>query len=206
LLEPRAALKNGVIGNLLSGDLNLAKLLKRNLQAVRRSGAQLALQSKSSVPVFSSPLPTNGSKRWKPVMASDQDLYHELAFYTLAHSDPSFLHQHIVDAYAAQHADENTKPIVIVFALVGLYLHLEKNLTGRQVQRFHMKLAKIRRQWVKPEPPKERGAITVQHVLAAAEGPSRDALIDRWCASVWEAWNESHDDIANLARIELGIL
>jgi hypothetical protein len=46
----------------------------------------------------------------------------------------------------------------------------------------------------------------VQHVLAAAEGPSRDALIDSWCASVWEAWNESHDDIANLARIELGIL
>jgi hypothetical protein len=139
-------------------------------------------------------------------MASDQDLYHELSFYTLAHSDPSFLHQHMVDAYTAQHADETTRPIAIVFALVGLYLHIEKDFTGRQVQRFHIKLAKIRRQWVRPLLPKERGDITVRHVLAAAAGPSRDALIHSWCASVWEAWNDSHDDIANLAKNELGIL
>jgi hypothetical protein len=79
-------------------------------------------------------------------MASDQDLYHELSCYTLAHSDSSFLHQHIVNAYTAQHADETTKPIAIVFALVGLYLYIEKNFTGRQVQRFHTKLAKTRRQ------------------------------------------------------------
>jgi hypothetical protein len=37
-------------------------------------------------------------------------------------------------------------------------------------------------------------------------GPSRDALIHSWCASVWEAWKDSHDDIANLAKNELGIL
>jgi hypothetical protein len=145
-------------------------------------------------------------QRRKLVMASNQDLDHELSFYTLAHSDSSFLHQHIVDAYTAQHADETTKPIAIVFALVGLYLHTEKNFTGRQVQRFHMKLAKIRRQWVRPFLPKERGAITVRHVLAAAAGPSRDALIHSWSASVWEAWNDSHDDTANLVKNELAIL
>src|ERR1700733_15180069 len=76
-----------------------------------------------------------------------EDLYHELSCYTLAHPDPSFIHQHIVDAYTAQHADETTKPIALVFALIGLYLHVEKNFTGRQVQRFHRKLAKIRRMW-----------------------------------------------------------
>ncbi len=134
------------------------------------------------------------------------DLYHELSYYTLAHRDPAFIHQHIVDAYTAQHAHETTKPIAVVFALIGLYLHLEKNFTGRQVQRFHMKLAKVRRRWVRLPLPKERGAITVRHVLAAAEGPSRDALIDIWCASVWQAWNESHCHIANLAKNELGIL
>ena len=75
------------------------------------------------------------------------DLYHELSYYTLAHRDPSFIHQHIVDAYTAQHANETTKPIAVVFALIGLYLHIEKNFTGRQVQRFHMKLAKVRRRW-----------------------------------------------------------
>ena len=140
-------------------------------------------------------------------MTPDLDnLYHELSCSTLAHPDPSFVHQHIVDAYTAQHADDATKPIALVLALIGLYLHVEKNFTGRQVQRFHMKLAKNRRLWISPQLPKERGTITVQHVLAAAAGPSRDALIDSWCASVWEAWNESHCHIANLAKNELGIL
>ena len=64
------------------------------------------------------------------------DLYHELSCYTSAHPDPSFIHQHIVDAYTAQHANETTKLIALVFALIGLYLHVEKNFTGRQVRGF----------------------------------------------------------------------
>ncbi len=140
------------------------------------------------------------------MITADQDLYHELSYYTLAHPDPSFIHQHIVDAYAAQHADETTKPIAVVFGLIGLYLHVEKDFTGRQVQKVHMRLAKIRRQWVRPRSPKERGAITVRNVLAAAPGPSRDALIHSWCASVWEAWSESRDHITNLVKNELDIL
>jgi hypothetical protein len=58
-------------------------------------------------------------------MATDLDLFHELSFYTLSHGDPAFIHQNSVDAYTAQHADETTKPIAVVFALIGLYLHLE---------------------------------------------------------------------------------
>ena len=51
-----------------------------------------------------------------------RELYHELSAYTLSHPDPSFIHQYVVDAFAAQTADENTKPIALTFALVGLYL------------------------------------------------------------------------------------
>jgi hypothetical protein len=138
-------------------------------------------------------------------MTSDQDLYNELAFYTLAHRDPSFIHQHIVDAYAAQHADETSKPIHIVFALVGLYLHVEKNFTGKQVQRAHMQLARHRRQWTPPPMPKERGAVTIADVLATAPGHQRDAMIHRWCESAWEAWQESRNQIVDLVRNELGI-
>jgi len=72
----------------------------------------------------------------------DRELYNELACHTLAHGDPSFIHQYIVDAYAAQHADEKTKPIGLAFALVGLYLHIERHYSGKEVQRAHMKLAK----------------------------------------------------------------
>jgi hypothetical protein len=34
---------------------------------------------------------------------TNDELYNELAFYTLSHPDPAFLHQHVVDAYAAQY-------------------------------------------------------------------------------------------------------
>ena len=53
---------------------------------------------------------------------TSEDAYHELCYYTLAHRDPSFIHQHVVDAFAAQHADEKTKPIKLTFALVGALL------------------------------------------------------------------------------------
>jgi len=52
---------------------------------------------------------------------SEQERYDELACYTLAHPDPGFIHQNIVDAFGAQTATEADKPIKIAFALVGLY-------------------------------------------------------------------------------------
>ncbi len=78
--------------------------------------------------------------------SNNEELFHELMYYTLAHPDPAFIHQNVVDAYAAQTAGSETKNITIVFALVGLYLSVEKDLTGRQVQKVHMQLAKRRRQ------------------------------------------------------------
>jgi hypothetical protein len=136
---------------------------------------------------------------------SDQELQDELSFYTLAHPSPAFIHQHIVDAYAAQKADDTTKPITIVFALLGLYLHVEKNFTGKQVQKAHMQLARHRRQWFRPPLPDYRGAIAVSDVLAAAPGPQRDAMIHNWCVSVWEAWRAAREQIVDLARNELGV-
>ncbi len=91
-------------------------------------------------------------------MPTDHDLYNELSCYTIAHGDAAFIHQHIVDAFIAQTADESTKPISLTFALVGLYLHVERQFTGRQVQLAHMKLAQ------------DRGAITVTDVMAAPAG------------------------------------
>jgi len=44
-----------------------------------------------------------------------QDIFDQLCFYTMNHSDPRFIHQHAVDAYAVQMADEMTKPIAVVF-------------------------------------------------------------------------------------------
>lgn len=128
------------------------------------------------------------------------DLYHELSYYTLAHGDQSFIHQHVVDAYAAQCASESTKPIAVAFALIGLYLAVEQSRSGKDVQRIHMKLAKRRREWPRFALPHERGSITVSDVLAAPAGERRDDMIRQWCASVWAAWAESHAQVKALLR------
>lgn len=127
-----------------------------------------------------------------------EDAFHELCGYTIAHRDPAFIHQHVVDAFAAQHADEQTKPIALTFALVGLYLHLEAGRTGKQVQRVHMQLARRKHQWPSFPLPANRGKITAASVLAVPAGPARDRAIDAWCASVWEAYRESHSAVADL--------
>ena len=138
-------------------------------------------------------------------MPSDQELYEELSFYTLSHSDVAFIHQHIVDAYAAQHAGDQTKPIRTVFALIGLYLHIEKGLTGRQVQKMHMRLANQRKHWPTIPPPETEARITVADVLSAPPGEQRDAAIHDWCIAVWKTWQPQHNVIVERARQELDI-
>ena len=139
------------------------------------------------------------------VAKSEQESNHELTFYTLAHSDPAFIHQHAVDAFAAQTADANTKPITVVFALIGLYLYIEKGFTGKQVQRAHMKMARYRKEWPKLPLPEARGAVRIADVLAAGPGAERDAMIRCWCNAVWHAWQPCRNVIVALAKDELGV-
>lgn len=132
----------------------------------------------------------------------ERQAYEELCCYTLAYGDAAFIHQHVVDAFAAQHADENSKPIGLTFALVGLYLHVERQFTGRQVQRAHMTLARRKRSWPRFPLPADRGAITAVEVMAAPAGPARDRAIDEWCEAVWEAFRESRPEVVALLTQE----
>ncbi len=133
-------------------------------------------------------------------MSSDQLAFDELCYYTLAHGDPSFIHQHVVDAFAAQTSTGHDKPIRLTFALVGLYLHVEENYSGREVQLAHMRLARRKRRWPAFALPHDRGAITVTDVVAATDGADRDRMIHEWCASVWEAFRENREIVINLVR------
>ena len=136
---------------------------------------------------------------------TDEELFHELTFYTLALSDPSFLHQHAVDAYAAQHATESSRPIYLVFALVGLYLHVEKGFSGRSVQKTHMRLAGRPKTWPRLPLPQQRGSVSVADVLGAAPGAARNAAIHTWSAAVWDAFRHLQPQIAALLLQELDI-
>lgn len=126
---------------------------------------------------------------------TSQEAFHELSYYTLSHKGEEFIHQYIVDAFAAQMADENTKPIKINFGLIGLYLHLEIGFTGRQVQLAHTQLAKYKNQLPKIDPPQNRGEITVFDVLNSPEGEERDEMIEKWMKSVWEAYTNQQEKI-----------
>ncbi len=126
-----------------------------------------------------------------------------MSYYTLEKRDPEFIHQYIVDAFAAQTADAKTKPITLAFALIGLYLHLEKDYTGKEVQQAHMVLGKTKKAWPKFELPVERGDFTVVDVLAAPFGAPRDEAINKWSQSVWQAYKNVHQPVKYLMEKEL---
>jgi len=126
--------------------------------------------------------------------------YDQLCAYTLTRGDAAFIHQHVVDAFAAQHAGEHSKPIGITFALVGLYLLVERGWTGKQVQRAHMQLARQKHAWPAFVLPADRGSMTAIDVMREVEGSARDRAIHAWCRSVWTAFTGSRESIAGLLR------
>lgn len=124
--------------------------------------------------------------------------YDEVYLYTMGR--PGFILQHVVDAFAVQTADQNSEPLPVVFGLVGLYLHLEKHFSGRQVQEVHMKMGSRKREWPKISFPLDRGSMTVLNVLAEPAGRGRDKAIDNWCRSVWTSFGGNRQAIVALLR------
>ena len=69
--------------------------------------------------------------------------------------------------------------------------YVEEGFSGLRVQQVHMRLGKEKRSWKTIPLPIDRGNVTTADVLAAPAGPERNAAIDAWCASVWEAYSKS---------------
>ena len=120
-------------------------------------------------------------------------VYSDLQCYTVAKQDPGFIHQHVVDTYAAQHAGGSTRNIAVAFGLIGLYLALERGYTGKEVQLAHMRIAKSRKIWPRLEPPREPAILTVMDVLQAGTDEEKDAMIRKWMTEVWVSWADRHD-------------
>jgi len=122
----------------------------------------------------------------------------EVTYYTLAHGDPTFIHQHLVDAYRAQHLRQSPSTIGAAFALAGLYLAAERGFNGRQVQQMHVRMARTSKRWPRFDPPEEVGPLTVADVLAVEPGPRRDEKLMEWCAGVWNAWSSEHGRVREM--------
>ena len=129
---------------------------------------------------------------------AEHEAYDELSAYTLMRGDSTFIHQHVVDAFAVQYSDEQTKPIKLTFGLVGLYLKIDKQFSGRRVQRAHMQMARKKHVWPEFEIPTDRGSMSPSDVIAAHSGHDRDKAIDEWCVAVWTPWQSNRRTIANL--------
>jgi hypothetical protein len=136
----------------------------------------------------------------RAVSVSEQQAYYELCSYTIEHARQhgTFIHQHVVDAFAAQHADADTRPVTLTFALIGLYLHIELGYSGKEVQRVHMAMGRDRRSWPHFILPIGRGSMTAVDVMAAPEGRARDHAIALWCRSVWGAFSMNRPVIVDL--------
>ena len=138
---------------------------------------------------------------------AEQAALTELTAWTLSLRDGDFIHQHVVDAWAAQHAHQNSKPVSVAFALIGLYLYLERGYSGRQVQQAHMRLAQPRgrgagrKDWPLFPLPTRRASITIVDVVSAPVTQRAEA-IERWCGAVWDSWQDSQQVVREWARCE----
>ena len=92
----------------------------------------------------------------------------------------------------------DNRPIGLTFALVGLYLYIERGCSGLEVQRVHTELGRHKERWPSFPLPVSRGSVTVIEVMQAAPGADRAAAIRAWCASVWAAYAPSHGAVAQL--------
>jgi hypothetical protein len=125
-------------------------------------------------------------------------LINELTYYTLTHGDPRFIHQHLVDAYGAQHVRQSVSTIGAAFSLAGLYLAVERGFSGRQVQQMHIVMSSRSKHWPRFDPPPDVGPMTVADVLAVEPGPGRDEKLMQWCASIWRAWSAEHSRVKEM--------
>jgi hypothetical protein len=87
-----------------------------------------------------------------------------------------------------------------IFALAGLYLHVERGFTGAQVQQAHRVLAQRKREWPAVSLPQHRGSLTPADVMKAPAGAEREAAIDKWCESVWAEFTGNRDVIIRLLQ------
>lgn len=132
-------------------------------------------------------------------MQNDEQ-YNQLAFYTLSHKGKDFIHQHLVDAYTIQTANEHTKPIAIIYALAGIYIHVEKNYTGKEVQQAHLIMSKKSKIFPTITLPKNRGTITISDIIKIDNPEEKDIAIHKWCESVWQAFSTQHEIIIEITE------
>jgi Family of unknown function (DUF5946) len=92
----------------------------------------------------------------------------------------------------------------LAFALVGLYLFVEKGYSGKEVQRFHTLMSKNKIEW--PDftlSSYNSETVDIFTVLATKSEKGRVEMIEKWCVSVWNANMDNHENVKELVAFYL---
>jgi hypothetical protein len=191
------------------------------MHALQRATTLLALPGRDEMsgsttcPGCGLELPASGLP-WQPRRNASPEcwqLYGEVQGFELEHIElVRDYHQLAVDAYTAQHAprevDGDLPPIGVAYALVGLYLALDRGVPGVEVRAAHQRMGKPDPSWPRLPAPTSTGPVTVFDV--AATGAMVDSAgghgeaVRSWAAAVWQAWASQHAAVAALADRLLG--
>jgi Family of unknown function (DUF5946) len=108
-----------------------------------------------------------------------------------------------IDAYAAQHPGlEGRRQAQSVWVhLVSLCAILERGLAPADGIRLKHEMLRDDPVFRWLEPPADPGPVTI--LDAAAAGDDLRAVVERWAASVWEAWAAHHGAIRQRTAAEL---
>jgi hypothetical protein len=86
---------------------------------------------------------------------------------------------------------------------VGLYLALDRGVSGIEVRAAHQRMGKPDPSWPRLPIPRRTGAMTVFDVAAAGAMVGSVAghaqAVRAWAAAVWQAWTVQHAKVAALA-------
>ncbi len=105
---------------------------------------------------------------------------------------PYALHRLLVDTYALQHPDDYCASGKSLAAhLTGLLAWLEHG-DRPPVRRALRERLDGPRQPERPEPPADRGALTLEEVTAATTPAARAEALERWARATWDAWASHH--------------
>ena len=162
---------------------------------------------KANVPMMDCPgcgviLPSQEIQRAHGYNASGEcyEKYSALTAYTLNHKGDRFIRQHVVDAYAAQHAGNGMRNITMAFALIGLFYAVEHGFSGRQVQRIHTLLGGLKHSWDTLPLPQQPYSVNIIDVLREPPGDSRDAMIGEWMRDVWGCWSDQQEWVRSVCK------
>lgn len=103
------------------------------------------------------------------------------------------VYQLAIDAWAVQHPQRpQGTDQSLALHLMTLLLFLDEDVDPARGPSLHKEMMVGRHVFEHLDPPVDRGALTVAHVVSARDAVEHARLVREWAASAWQAWTPHH--------------